>query len=119
MQKLLLHSDDETLHSIRKLLEDIVYNWASVQPYFVPLSAGLSRGEEIESFIEMLGTFRDKCIDVTLLQTYYEDSTEHDAIVLQNIIHAWNTQKQELRQIIFDLLDLIQLRPQKVKSLPV
>ena len=117
LQKLLVHSDDETLHSIRKLLEDIVYNWASVQPYFVPLSAGLCREEEIGSLIEMLGFFRDKCIDVTLLQTYYEDSPEHDEIVLQNIIHAWNTQKQELRQIIFDWLDLIQLRPRKVKKL--
>jgi hypothetical protein len=116
LQKLLVHSADETLHSIRKLLEDIVYNWASVQPYFIPLSAGLSREEEIESLIEMLGTFRDKCIDVTLLQTYYEDSPEHGEIVLQNIIHTWKVQKQELRQIIFDWLDLIQLRPGNIQG---
>jgi hypothetical protein len=117
LRKSLQHSDDETLHSIRKLLEDLVFNWASVQPYFVPLSAGLSRKDQIESLIEMIGIFRDKCIEVTLLQTYYEDLPEHDKIVLQNIIHGWNIQKQELGQIIFDWLDLIELRPRKVKEL--
>jgi len=117
LRKLLIHSDDETLHGTRKLLEDIVYNWAVVQPYFVSRSACLSSEEGIESLIEMLAAFRDKCIDVILLQTYYDDLTDHDKIILQKIIYIWNLQKQELREIIYEWLDLIQLRPRKEKRL--
>lgn len=117
LQKLLIHSDDETLHSTRKLLEDIFYNWATVQPYFVSRSACLSREERIESLIEMLAAFRDKCIDVILLQTYYDDSAGYDKPILQKIIHVWNIQKQELREIIYEWLDLIKLRPRKEKRL--
>jgi hypothetical protein len=108
LQKLLLHSeDDETLHSTRKFLEDIAYNWVNVQPYTSSLSGGLRREEEIISFIEILGIFNDKCIHVTLLQTYCDDATEHDKMVLQKIMHTWKIQKQELKQIIYDWLDLI------------
>ena len=117
LQKLLIHSDDETLDSTRKLLEDTAYNWASVQAHFVSRSACLSSEEGIESLIEMLAAFRDKCIDVILLQTYYDDSADNDKMILQKIIHTWKIQKQELRQIIYEWLDLIQLRLRKEKRL--
>ncbi len=111
-KKLIRLNDDETLHSIRKLLKDILYNWTYVQPYIAPLSPGLSQEEEIVSFIEMLGVFRDKCMGLTLIQKYNNDSADdEEKIVLEEIIHTWSTEKQELRQIICSKLELLPITP--------
>jgi hypothetical protein len=108
LQKLVIHpEDDETLYSMCRFLEDLFYNWTYVQSLANSLLAGLCQEQEIKSFIEILEIFNDKCIDITLLQTYRDDATERDEILLQKIIHTWKIQKQELKQIIYDWLDLI------------
>lgn len=108
--------DDEALHSIRKFLKDVLYNWTFIQQYITYLPAGLSNEEEARSFIEILGHFRDKCITLVLLQTYYNDSLENEEKkILQQIEHEWKREKQELRQIIFTKIDLIHLVANKVK----
>jgi len=115
--KLIRLNDDETLHSIRKLLKDILYNWTYVQPYIAPLSPGLSQEEEIGSFIEMLGVFCDKYIGLTLIQKYNNDSAEdEEKIVLEEIIHTWSTEKQELKEIICSKLELLPIKPMIASS---
>ncbi|HEY8690378.1 MAG TPA: CHAD domain-containing protein [Chitinophagaceae bacterium] len=115
--KLIRLNDDETLHSIRKLLKDILYNWTYVQPYIAPLSPGLSQEEEIGSFIEMLGVFCDKCMGLTLIQKYNNDSAEdEEKIVLEEIIHTWSTEKQELKEIICSKLELLPIKPMIASS---
>ena len=115
--KLIRLNDDETLHSIRKLLKDILYNWTYVQPYIAPLSPGLSQEKEIGSFIEMLGVFCDKYIGLTLIQKYNNDSAEdEEKIVLEEIIHTWNTEKQELKEIICSKLELLPIKPMVAAS---
>ena len=111
-KKLIRLNDDETLHSIRKLLKDILYNWTYVQPYIAPLSPGLSQEEEIGSFIEMLVVFCDKCMGLTLIQKYNNDSgDDEEKIVLEEIIQTWSTEKQELRKIICSKLELLPIKP--------
>ena len=115
--KLIRLNDDETLHSIRKLLKDILYNWTYVQHYIAPLSPGLSQEEEIGSFIVMLGTFCDKCSGLTLIQNYNNDSAEdEEKIVLEKIIYTWSTEKQELKEIICCKLELLPIKPMIASS---
>lgn len=111
-KKLSRLDDDETLHSIRKFLEDIFYNWTYVQHYTASIPPGLSQEAEIKTFIEILSVFRDECIAVTLLQTYYNDSAkDEEKIVLEKIIHTWKIQKQDLKKIICSKLELIPIKP--------
>ena len=108
---------DQLLHHLRKCLEDIIYNWPFVQPYYISVSAHLPDREEVESLIAILGSFTDKCIDIKLIQTYQDDSTKNDELVLQKIIHTWKIQKREIKQIMYDWLDLILSRQNKVKEI--
>jgi CHAD domain-containing protein len=78
-------NNDEALHSIRKFLKNHLYNWKFVQPYMVKLSPGFNHEEEIRTIIEMLGNFRNKCIDPTLLKTYCDACQDKDKPVLQNL----------------------------------
>lgn len=104
--------DDETIHSIRKFLKDLLYNWPYVKYYMVDLSPGLHREEDIREFIEMLGGFRDKCIDLTFLQTYYADSCpEKDKPVLKKVIYEWNIEKENIKKTIRVKLELIPVMP--------
>jgi CHAD domain-containing protein len=102
LQKQLISlEDDETLHNIRKLLKNILYNWVYVKPYIISYSPVLSGEEEIETLTEMLGTFSDKCVGIVLLQTYYNDLTEEEEkIMLQKIEDTWKIEKLELKEKI-------------------
>ena len=103
--------DDEALHSIRKYLKDIVYNWPFIQEDITLLPAGLSNEEEARSCAETLGHFRDKCIALVLLQTYFNDSLENEEKkILQQMEQDWMAEKQELRQKIYVMLEIITLK---------
>ena len=43
--------DDEVLHSIRKILKDILYNWPVIKPYHNLLPPGISKKKNIRSFV--------------------------------------------------------------------
>jgi len=63
----------------------------------------------------MLGHFRDKCIALVLLQTYYSDSMGNDEKkILQQIELNWQQEKQDLRKMIYDKLSFVQLAPKKI-----
>jgi len=118
LQKLIIRLDDgEALHSTRKLLKDVLYNWIFINEFIDSLPIGLSKEEETRSYIEMLGHFRDKCIALVLLQTYYSDSMGNDEKkILQQIELNWQQEKQDLRKMIYDKLSLVQLAPKKFQS---
>lgn len=112
LQKLLTRlEDDEALHSIRKYLKDIVYNWPFIQEDIALLPAGLSNEEEARSCAEILGYFRDKCIALVLLQTYFNDSLENEEKkILQQMEQDWMREKNKLRQKIYAMLEIITLK---------
>jgi CHAD domain-containing protein len=99
--------DDDVLHSIRKLLKDILYNWAFIKRYCKLLPSVFSEEEKIKSFTELLGLFLDKRIGINLLETYCRDCEENGLFIekeineLQEIEGRWRREKQELAQIIY------------------
>ena len=104
-------TNDEVLHNIRKLLEDIYYNIPFVNHYMSMMPEGLRQGKEINSFIEQLSVFRDKCISVTILKTWYNESVDTDRLVTESIIEGWTAQKNQLKDAIIYRLELIPLKP--------
>lgn len=112
LQILLMRFDDEKLHSIRKLLEDILYNWKYLQPYTGIFPVGLSHKEEISSMLDSLLDFKDKCVANTLLDTYYNDAeSDEEKIVLTNIMQFCKNKKGDLKQEICSKLELIPVQP--------
>jgi len=108
--------DDEVLHSIRKLLKDLLYNWAFIKHFSTHLPPDFSEEEKIKSFTELLGIFLDKCISINLLETYCRDCEENGLFTgteireLQEIEGKWKTEKQQLNQVIY-------LKPELARAL--
>lgn len=110
--------DDETLHSIRKYLKDIVYNWPFIQEDIGLLPVGLSNEEDVRSCTEILGHFRDKCIALVLLQTYFNDSLKNEEKnILQQMERDWLREKNELRQKFYARLEKLQLTSDKFNEI--
>jgi len=99
--------DDDVLHSIRKLLKDLLYNWTFIKHFSRYLPPDFSEEEKIKSFTELLGIFLDKCISINLLETYCRDCEENGLFTgteireLQEIEGKWKTEKQQLNEIIY------------------
>ena len=109
--------DDEVLHNIRKLLKDILYNWAFIKHTGKLLPPVFSEEEKIKSFTELLGLFLDKVIGINLLETYCKDCEENGLFIekeieeLQEIEDEWKREKQELNQIIYLNPGLLKFSP--------
>ena len=109
--------DDEVLHNIRKLLKDILYNWAFIKHTSKLLPPVFSEEEKIKSFTELLGLFLDKVIGINLLETYCKDCEENGLFFekevreLQEIEGEWKKEKQELGQIIYLIPGLLKPSP--------
>jgi CHAD domain-containing protein len=99
--------DDDVLHSIRKLLKDILYNWIFIEYYSKLLPPDFSGKEKIKSFTELIGLFLDKRIAIILLETYCKDCEENglyfekETMELQEIEDRWKREKEEFAQIIY------------------
>lgn len=112
IQTFLTRFDDEKLNSIRKLLEDILYNWRYLQLYTDILPHELKHEREIQSLVNYLSDFRDKCAAITILDTYYNDSeSDEEKVVLANIIKLYKEHKNDLKKIICSRLELIPVQP--------
>ncbi|MEP6948076.1 MAG: CHAD domain-containing protein [Ginsengibacter sp.] len=107
--------DDDVLHGIRKLLKDILYNWAFIKQYSRLLPPDFADEEKIKSFTELIGLFLDKRMGIILLETYCKDCEENgfffekDTRELQEIEGAWEKEKEELAGIIYIKTGLLQI----------
>ncbi|KAA9041105.1 CHAD domain-containing protein [Ginsengibacter hankyongi] len=109
--------DDEVLHSIRKFLQDVAYNLPAIHYFSISVPEALGQEKNILSCIEQLEIFRDKCIDLVLLKTYYDDSfTVDEKKFLQKIEHQWQKEKQELKIKIYSCLKTLQLTQGNISS---
>lgn len=108
---LLAHpGEDENLQHIRKFSQDIFYNWSYINNYITPLPQSLATDEGRKTILNALEAFRDKCIDITLLQTYCIESWNNEEKKLLNTIKkVWEEDKIRLRKSAFDNLKLMQL----------
>lgn len=97
---------DETLHAIRKLLKDLLYNWKYIKEYTSLLLAAISTKKQIGKLTEVLGEFCDRNVGIHLLETYQltaADPANKD--ILQEIMNKWDKEKTELRLKVYALLD--------------
>lgn len=112
IQTLLTRFTDERINSIRKLLEDILYNWNVLQPFASTFPKGMQKLDEINSLVKDLSVFKDKCAAYTVLDVYYNDSESDDEkIVLAEIIQVYKTEKDEIKKPICSKLEFIPVQP--------
>lgn len=107
--------EDESLSSIRKFLQDILYNWEYLRNYIEPIPGCFFLSQDREYYLEMLNEYRNKCIDIILLQTYRVggwDKEEKDA--LNRIEKIWQEEKNNQIELVKNKLELIQLSPENV-----
>jgi hypothetical protein len=102
--------DDESFHTVRKLLEDVLFNVPYLDSYMDLLPEGLNELHEITSLVEPLSHFREKCIAVTLIQTWYSDATGFDGNMIRIIEHL-KGEKKELRESLYTRMEAIPLKP--------
>jgi hypothetical protein len=111
------HSDDdEVLHSIRKLIQDIVYNLPYIHNFKLTVPIGFD-DEKTLLCIELLETFRDRCVELVLLKTYYDDDYSiEEKRLLEQIGKILQEEKQQIKCEIYSSLNSLQLTPEKIKS---
>lgn len=105
-QLLLSKLDDETLHSIRKILKDILY----AQLYILndqktELPSWLSSQENVKLLTDLLRDFQDACVGLFFLKGCYIDRVpEGERIFLMKIEKEWQDEKENIRKEVYGLL---------------
>ena len=89
---------DESVHSVRKLLKDILYNWKYVKAYKKLLPPVISCKKEIEALGERLGDFCDKTTGIQFLELYLTgNNNEDENSTLQKMVAQWRVEKETMR----------------------
>jgi CHAD domain-containing protein len=101
---------DETLHRIRKIINDLIYNWSYIEVYSPLLPMRLARHENLVCFSELLGKFRDVAIALNLLQSTLRDSEKNnpETPYLEKMETEWQSEKEQIKEKIY--LKLLQLK---------
>ena len=105
-QELLIdQKDDRALHTIRKILKDILYTepFISKKTQFT-LPPWLSSKKEAQSLTDMFGNFQDACVGLSFLQPFYLNQIpEDERILLLNVEKEWQDDKEKMKNEIHDL----------------
>ena len=95
---------DESLHSIRKLLKDLLYNRRYIKSEDSILQPILKCFDklEIHSITELLGDYQDTRTILGILHADYIDqgTNEKDKIILSDLENALNIEKEKIRHKI-------------------
>src|ERR1022692_2081566 len=117
-QLLLNQPGDETLHSIRKILKDILYT----QPYIskktrTTLLPWLSEQANVKLITELLGGFQDARTILNYLRPHYTDEIpECELLLLKSIEKKWQREKENIKQQVYRQLNKNSLAPQQLKQ---
>ncbi len=102
------HSDDYSLDSARKFMEDIHYNYALIKPFITEQQTNLFDEKEMDECLKLSGDFRDKCMAIALLQTF--DADESEKQLLKEMENDWLHEKKELKNQLSVKLDSMHLK---------
>jgi CHAD domain-containing protein len=107
--------DDETLHKVRKLLKDILFNLPFLSGHIDDLPAGIRNKAEFEALTNTLGSFRDICIAINHLQAAYIDRIRNpqEKDVLQSIELAWLQEKEKIKEEVRSMLQRLDFSKQQ------
>ena len=101
--------EDDTLHSIRKLLKDLFYNHAYIaKEAGMVLPAALREKESIKNIADMLGGFQDMRMKLDLLQPGYLSTVndERERTALEELKKDWEEEKAKNKESIIQKLGL-------------
>jgi len=104
---------DKTLHSIRKILKDILYTqpFIKIKIKSVPLSM-LPDHSNLKLLSTLLGDFQDIYTGLKLLHAHGADNLpEPERIFLMNVEKEWKEEKEEIRKKVMDQLKATGLIP--------
>lgn len=92
-------NDNNTLHSVRKILKDIFYNWDYIK-YYAVLPAAISNREALKLLTATLGEFIDKFMQLEFLKPVYLDkiNNENEKILLKKIRTSWLRKKRAIKE---------------------
>lgn len=102
------HSDDYSLDSGRKFMEDIYYNYALIKPFITKQQTSLFDEKEMDECMKLSCYFRDKCIAIALLQTFKADESEEQ--FLKQMENNWLNEKIEMKNQLSAKLDSMDIK---------
>jgi CHAD domain-containing protein len=101
--------EDDTLHSIRKLLKDLFYNYAYIaKEASTLLPAAFREKVSIKNITDMLGDFQDMRMKLDLLQPDYLSTVndERERTALEGLKKDWEEEKAKNKESIIQKLGL-------------
>ncbi len=113
---------DESLHSIRKSLKDILYTWPFMKEKKtgkIPSSMLFSQ-EDINLMTKLLGDFQDSCTSLSLLSAVHGNNqiSSGESIVLRKLERQWKNEKEvtlkEIFEVLTRLLSIVSLGQRKM-----
>jgi CHAD domain-containing protein len=105
---------DVNIHSVRKILKDLQYNWLFIKRYILLLPFQIEDEKELKALTDLIGRFHDKCVSLSLVHSYNTYSVvEEEKELLQQIERAWIDDKKELKEIVLERLDSLKYTAHK------
>jgi len=97
---------DNQMHSIRKILKDILYTWRFIKRY-ADLPEVISGEDKLKSLTSALGDFMDRSFQIEFLQPSYLDKikTKKEKSLLLNLEKQWHSEKDKLKEEFTPILN--------------
>jgi len=95
---------DEALHRIRKIVNDIIYNWQFIDLYATAaLPTLLSKKENLNTLAQLLARFRNASIALNLLNSTLRDNEKNnpETACLEHIETHWQNEKELIKEHIY------------------
>lgn len=103
--------EDNPIHTVRKILKDILYNLHYLVPEHLPKP--VSKEEDLKLLTKQLGDFRDKCIQLELLSDEYLDKVadaNEKQLLLQmkkKFLHEKHSMMEQLASVCTNMFEKI------------
>ena len=93
------------MHSLRKLLKDVVYNWRYFGKTIVFNQVSMNL-DDIGVIVKALGKFQDQCVGLDLLHVHYRDQQNgtNDRLMWRSLENSWWSEREVSRGFIQKLL---------------
>jgi hypothetical protein len=90
---------DESLHRIRKIINDLIYNWRYIEVY-IP---AVIEHENLVALSELLGKFRNVSITLNLLHSTLRDNGKNhpETPCLEKIETEWQNEKELIKEQVY------------------
>jgi len=111
LQSISGHSDDYSLDSARKFIEDLYYNYRFINPYISEQQTKLFDEKVLGECLRLFVDFRDKCMMIALLQTFEANKLDDsEKQLLKEMENDWRYEKKELKNQLLTEFDSLQIK---------